>query len=457
MAHFPPATRSPPATIYSIELPCRELKRCHCVRARLKQRSLPTIFSSSDDLLRRCSPTTASFIELLCFKFFLPSRFLGFTSMAKPHMQKLRVVDSKSETKELEDVVFVKPKQQGKYIIVFDPLDGSSNIESGVSTGTKLLKLLQWSERSPLSTLVLSKKGKICYPSWCRNKNKSEASVLPKRRLLKKSEGNRGRRIMRKDYTISLPSILSIEKKRVEVAEPFESPPFPLAVERTRRKNPLDASIILYRTRIFYFIKDAIPLSQQLEHYKECQNILVKVAGQSNASSIISGATHLVSAGNTAAIRILLRILFQSMNSPSQLGWQASGDDPCGQYWKGITCSNNREYLASEIISHYVIHGVSVAEIVRNMITVMGALIIASTLQIVLGFSGLRRNVARSYYRCTNVRCNVRKHVERAINDPRAFVTTYEGKHNHEIPTKNINPNIPSRRDSQASLSKDEP
>ncbi|XLR47699.1 hypothetical protein S83_032359, partial [Arachis hypogaea] len=163
---------------------------------------------------------------------------------------------------ELEDVVFVKPKQQGKYIIVFDPLDGSSNIESGVSTGTKLLKLLQWSERSPLSTLVLSKKGKICYPSWCRNKNKSEASVLPKRRLLKKSEGNRGRRIMRKDYTISLPSILSIEKKRVEryirfeiAAEPFESPPFPLAVERTRRKNPLDASIILYRTRIFYFIK----------------------------------------------------------------------------------------------------------------------------------------------------------------------------------------------------------
>ncbi|RYR33300.1 hypothetical protein Ahy_A10g047864 isoform J [Arachis hypogaea] len=80
MARFPPATRSPPATIYSIELPCRELKRCHCVRARLKQRSLPTIFSSGDDLLRRCSPpTTASFIELLCFKLFLPSRFLGFT------------------------------------------------------------------------------------------------------------------------------------------------------------------------------------------------------------------------------------------------------------------------------------------------------------------------------------------------------------------------------------------
>ncbi|KAE9585470.1 putative transcription factor WRKY family [Lupinus albus] len=44
---------------------------------------------------------------------------------------------------------------------------------------------------------------------------------------------------------------------------------------------------------------------------------------------------------------------------------------------------------------------------------------------------------ARSYYRCTNINCNVRKHVERAIDDPRAFVTTYEGKHNHEMPLKN--------------------
>ncbi|RYR58105.1 hypothetical protein Ahy_A05g023782 isoform D [Arachis hypogaea] len=226
MARFPPATRSPPATIYSIELPCRELKRCHYVRARLKQRSLPTIFSSGDDLLWWCSPpTTASFIELLCFKFFLPSRFLGFTSMAKPHMQKLRVVDSEIGTSKDSKLEFSPPIFPcSLYIIVFDPLDGSSNIESAVSIGTKLLKLLLWSERSPLSTLVV-------------------------------------------------------------------------------KDNPYP----------------------------------------------------------------------------------------------------------------------------------------------------------RSYYRCTNVKCNVRKHVERAIDDPRAFVTTYEGKHNHEMPTKNINPNIPSERDSQASLSKDKP
>lgn len=43
----------------------------------------------------------------------------------------------------------------------------------------------------------------------------------------------------------------------------------------------------------------AISLEQQLEHYKECQNILVGVAGKSNASSIISGAIYLVSAGSS--------------------------------------------------------------------------------------------------------------------------------------------------------------
>ncbi|KAF3777493.1 WRKY transcription factor 44 [Nymphaea thermarum] len=40
----------------------------------------------------------------------------------------------------------------------------------------------------------------------------------------------------------------------------------------------------------------------------------------------------------------------------------------------------------------------------------------------------------RSYYRCTNLRCNVRKYVERSSIDPGSFVTTYEGKHNHEMP-----------------------
>jgi hypothetical protein len=38
-----------------------------------------------------------------------------------------------------------------------------------------------------------------------------------------------------------------------------------------------------------------------------------------------------------------VKAIFQSVNSPPQLGWPANGDDdPCGQSWKGITCSANR-------------------------------------------------------------------------------------------------------------------
>ncbi|XP_057499801.1 WRKY transcription factor 44-like [Actinidia eriantha] len=62
----------------------------------------------------------------------------------------------------------------------------------------------------------------------------------------------------------------------------------------------------------------------------------------------------------------------------------------------------------------------------------------------------------RSYYRCTNLKCSVRKHVERASDDPTAFITTYEGKHNHDVPTKSTNP-ATCEPDSQAATSKDKP
>ncbi|KAI3759914.1 hypothetical protein L1987_50300 [Smallanthus sonchifolius] len=42
----------------------------------------------------------------------------------------------------------------------------------------------------------------------------------------------------------------------------------------------------------------------------------------------------------------------------------------------------------------------------------------------------------RSYYKCTNIGCPVRKLVERASHDLHSVLTTYEGKHNHGVPSR---------------------
>uniref|UniRef100_A0A7N0UJL3 WRKY domain-containing protein n=1 Tax=Kalanchoe fedtschenkoi TaxID=63787 RepID=A0A7N0UJL3_KALFE len=39
----------------------------------------------------------------------------------------------------------------------------------------------------------------------------------------------------------------------------------------------------------------------------------------------------------------------------------------------------------------------------------------------------------RSYYRCTNTKCTVKKRVERSCEDPTTVITTYEGQHCHQI------------------------
>lgn len=35
--------------------------------------------------------------------------------------------------------------------------------------------------------------------------------------------------------------------------------------------------------------------------------------------------------------------MYQGLNSPGQLTqWSSTGGDPCGQNWKGVTCSGSR-------------------------------------------------------------------------------------------------------------------
>ncbi|KAL5197479.1 hypothetical protein ABZP36_000991 [Zizania latifolia] len=40
----------------------------------------------------------------------------------------------------------------------------------------------------------------------------------------------------------------------------------------------------------------------------------------------------------------------------------------------------------------------------------------------------------RSYYKCTYLGCDVKKQIERSVEEPNAVITTYEGKHIHDVP-----------------------
>jgi hypothetical protein len=71
-------------------------------------------------------------------------------------------------------------------------------------------------------------------------------------------------------------------------------------------------------------------------------------------------------------------------------------------------------------------------------------------LQPTFSFCLLFCTIYRSYYKCTTAGCKVRKHVERAAADPKAVITTYEGKHNHDVPAaKNSSHNTVNSNASQ--------
>ncbi|KAK9057151.1 hypothetical protein SSX86_024518 [Deinandra increscens subsp. villosa] len=59
----------------------------------------------------------------------------------------------------------------------------------------------------------------------------------------------------------------------------------------------------------------------------------------------------------------------------------------------------------------------------------------------------------RSYYKCTSTGCTVRKHVERASHDLKSVITTYEGKHNHDVPVHKNSHNNNTMSASQQALS----
>ncbi|WOL13936.1 putative WRKY transcription factor 2 isoform X2 [Canna indica] len=63
----------------------------------------------------------------------------------------------------------------------------------------------------------------------------------------------------------------------------------------------------------------------------------------------------------------------------------------------------------------------------------------------------------RSYYKCTSPGCTVRKHIERASNDNKAVLTTYEGRHNHDVPAARGNSHTNSTPSNGASKTVPQP
>ncbi|CAJ1976953.1 unnamed protein product [Sphenostylis stenocarpa] len=70
-------------------------------------------------------------------------------------------------SEEDEEATFVEPSKRGKYIVVFDPLDGSSNIDCGVSIGTIFGIYLVKEDREPTIEDVLQPGKNMLAAGYC--------------------------------------------------------------------------------------------------------------------------------------------------------------------------------------------------------------------------------------------------------------------------------------------------
>ncbi|KAF6149614.1 hypothetical protein GIB67_011223 [Kingdonia uniflora] len=50
----------------------------------------------------------------------------------------------------------------------------------------------------------------------------------------------------------------------------------------------------------------------------------------------------------------------------------------------------------------------------------------------------------RNYFKCSSPLCFVKKHVERSFENPKVLVTTYEGNHNHDLPSGRVTSHDPT-------------
>ncbi|KAI4299041.1 hypothetical protein L6164_032537 [Bauhinia variegata] len=70
-------------------------------------------------------------------------------------------------SEEVEEAIFVEPSKRGRYIVVFDPLDGSSNIDCGVSIGTIFGIYLAKDSHNPTLDDVLQPGNKLVAAGYC--------------------------------------------------------------------------------------------------------------------------------------------------------------------------------------------------------------------------------------------------------------------------------------------------